>query len=490
VKPPELRDYQQTGVDGIRKALASGNDGVCFVLSTGGGKTVTFSYIAHGAASKGKTIVIMAHRKELCRQISNTLAQFGVVHHVIAAPQAIRSIKIEQFKAHRRSFVSSKIEPVIVASVQTLAKRLDSLPIRPDIIVCDEGHHLTQGSQWGKVVEHYPDAKLLAVTATPCRLDGKGLGRGHGGYMDAMVFGPSMGELIERGYLSPYRIFAPPTALDLSNVKTRMGDYAKDDLAEAMDKPTITGSAVEHYRMLANGKRAVVFCVGVAHAEHVASQFRDAGFSAAHVDGGMDDALRDKTLSDFSEGRISILTSSDLISEGFDVPGIEVAIMLRPTQSLSLYLQQIGRALRYVPGKTAIILDHVGVVAKHGLPDSEFEWSLEGQKKRKKKPSDEDEVKVKTCTQCFATFAPQPICPNCGHKEEAKARQLEETDGKLVEITEEQKQQMRKQQRKEEGMAKTLADLLKIEKERGYKPGWAVMRHKMRQNKRSYHVDF
>lgn len=473
---PTLRPYQQAGVDGIRSAFATGVRGVCFVLSTGGGKTVTFSYIAYSAASKGNQIVIFAHRKELVKQISATLAQFGVVHTIVAADSAIRQAKIEHFRTYGRSFVSSRIERVVVASVQTLAKRMDTLRLNPSLLVCDEGHHLTEGSTWGKVIDHYPNAKVLAVTATPCRLDGRGLGRGHGGYMDAMVFGPSMRFLIENGFLSDYKVFAPPTAIDMSGVRTRMGDYAKDDLNAAMDKPTITGSAVEHYQRLARGKRAIVFCVSVAHAEHVAAQFRAAGVTAAHVDGSMDDTLRDKTLTGFADGDIHVLTSNDLVSEGFDVVGIEVAILLRPTKSLSLYLQQVGRALRFVPGKTAIILDHVGAVATHGLPDSDFEWSLEGRQKRKKKSTqDEEEIKVKTCPKCFSVFAPAPKCPVCGHTIETQARKIEETDGKLIEITDEQKALMRRQRKMEERSAKTLDELIALGRSRKYQypEAWA-----------------
>ena len=465
-----LRHYQSTAVNGVRQSYAAGRRAPLLVLPTGGGKTTIFSYVTASAAGKGRCVYLIAHRAELVKQIAMTLARFGTRHRVIAPGPIVRQVQVEQFKAHGRTFVDPHAR-VFVASVQTLVKRLEDYP-PPDLIVIDEAHHLTMDSTWGRVVSAYPAAKLLPVTATPCRLDGKGLGLGAGGFADDMVMGPTMRELIDAGFLSPYRIFAPPNALDLTGVRTRMGDYAKDQLAEAIDKPSITGDSVEHYKRLTPGRRAVAFCVSMAHAQHVAAEFRQAGVPAEFLDGTLDALERDRTIKRFESGETLVLSSCDIISEGFDLPAIEVAIMLRPTQSLSLYVQQVGRALRTFPGKTeAVILDHVGAVSTHGLPDEEREWSLDGVKPRKRAAANDNEpdVNITTCPKCYTIHRPAPACPNqdfngsgqpCGHVYPPKGRRVDQQDGELVELGADQLEALRRQKRAMQGSAQTVEELM------------------------------
>lgn len=458
-----LRPYQNDAVNGVRRAYAAGKRAPLLVLPTGGGKTTIFSYVTNSATVKGRTVFLLCHRAELVKQIAATLARFGCHHQVIAPGPVVRQCQVEQFKAHGRTYVKAGALAV-VASVQTLVKRLGTADLpEPDIIVVDEAHHLTIDSTWGRVVNAFPKAKLLPVTATPCRLDGKGLGMGAGGFADELVMGPTMRELIEQGYLSKYRIFAPPNALDLTGVRTRMGDYAKDQLAQAMDKPSITGDAVEHYRRLAAGKRAVAFCVSVAHAQHVAGEFNGAGIRAEFLDGTLDALERDRIIKRFEAGETLVLSSCDIVSEGFDLPAIEVAILLRPTQSLSLYIQQVGRALRTFPGKSeAIILDHVGAVVTHGLPDEERDWSLDGVRKGKRQAANDNEpdVKISTCPKCFTIHLPAPSCPTCGHEYPIVARKIEHADGDLVELGAEQLEAMRRQKRMMQGKAQTIEELV------------------------------
>lgn len=456
-----LRDYQLAAVQDVRQAFVAGKRAPLLVLPTGGGKTTIFSHITVSAIAKARTVYLLCHRAELVKQIAGTLARFGCHHQVIAPGPIVRQCQVEQFKAHGRTFVKPGAT-ALVASVQTLVKRLDAGLPEPDIIVVDEAHHLTTESTWGKIVSRFPRARLLPVTATPCRLDGKGLGIGAGGFADDLVMGPTMRELIERGYLSPYRIFAPPNALDLTGVRTRAGDYAKDQLATALDKPSITGDAVQHYQRLAAGKRAVAFCVSVAHAQHVAGEFAAAGIAAEFLDGTLDALERDRIIKRFEAGQTLVLSSCDIVSEGFDLPAIEVAILLRPTQSLSLYIQQVGRALRTFPGKReAIILDHVGAVVTHGLPDEEREWSLDGVKRNKRAANDnEPDVKIQTCTKCYTVHLPAPACPTCGHVYPVVARKVEQTEGTLQEITQDQMDAMRRQQRMMQGKAQTVEQLV------------------------------
>ena len=329
-------------------------------------------------------------------------------------------------------------------------------------------HHATAGS-WRKIINHHPQARVLGVTATPERLDGRGLKE----VFDDLIRGPEVADLIAGGHLAPPVYFAPPQAVDLSHIKTRGGDYAQEDIAEAMDRPAITGDAVAHYSRICRGAPAVAFCSSVAHAQHVADQFNAAGFRSATIDGTMDREARRDVVRALGDGRLHVLTSCEIINEGFDLPLVTAAILLRPTMSLGLHLQQVGRVLRPAPGKTrAVILDHVGNLARHGFAEDIRDWSLDGRPKKKKKAADEDDVKVKQCPECFACHPPAPKCAECGHVYEIKTREIEHVDGELVEID---PKEIARQRKKEQGSAQTLDDLIALGRSRGYKnpAAWA-----------------
>lgn len=438
-----LRPYQQSAIDALRASIRKGNRSPLLVAPCGAGKTVIFSYIA--AHSVGHTI-IMAHREELLDQISATLNQFNVSHTFIAAGR--------HYEAGTR---------VAVASVQTLIRRQVKAPM---LIVCDEAHHAVSPT-YRSLFARFSHAQVIGVTASPERLDGRGLGD----VFDDMILGPTVPELISLGALSPFRIYAPKQP-DLSGIKTVAGDYERGRLATALDKPTITGDAVAHYTKLAPGRRAVVFCVSVDHARHVAMTFQTAGYQSAWIEGGMGKDERRDTVAKFRTGRIQVLTSCDLISEGFDLPSIEVAILLRPTQSRVLWIQQSGRALRPAPGKDcALILDHAGNVFRHGMPDAIHDWSLQGRDRRAKRGETGPSVRV-----CKACFAAQPSgttkCLYCGYEFPVEAKQVEQVDGELAEI---KRKEAVAAGRKEVGRARTLAELVAIGQKRGmtYPHGWA-----------------
>lgn len=478
-----LRPYQQDVVNEVRVAYQDGYKCPLVVASTGAGKTVMFSYIAKHAAEKNNAIVIAAHRKEIIRQISLSLARFALPHNVIAPPQLVRQIKIAQFKAFGASFVDSA-SSTMVGSVQTIVGKFDQMdaaivalskkiskPVKV-ISIIDEGHHCTDNTMWGRVMEKYGPASGnvgLVVTASPERLDGKGLGKGHGGYADTIIEAPPMTWLIENGFLSPYRVFTAQHQIDVSAVKTRMGDFATKELQDVVDKPKITGDAITHWRKHANGLKTAVFCVSVEHSKHVAAEFNENGIPAAHIDGGTDDSERDKAIIDFANGKVLVITNVNILSEGFDLASIaqqdvtiDCVIDLAPTQSLVNSMQRWGRALRPAPGKTAIILDHAGNVIRHGLPDEERIWTLEGVKKKKRKSEldDEDDVKVKCCPNCFAIHEPQPQCPVCNHVYEVKARKIEHVDGDLKEIQQAQIEKMRRDRFVQQGKAQTVHELV------------------------------
>lgn len=462
-----LRDYQEHAVAGLRKAFAEGKRAPLLALPTGGGKTVVFCYVASSAASKGRRVLILVHRAELLRQTSRALERLDVPHGLIAPG------------------CSQTLDAVQVASVQTLARRLGKMAWLPDLIVVDEAHHGVAGT-WAAVLAAFPKAHRLGVSATPCRLDGRGLGD----VFDHLVVGPSTATLMARGFLSRAIVYAPPVMADYSGIKTIAGDFSRRDVAERMDKPAITGDAVSHYRKLIPEKPAIAFCASVDHAQHVASLFAESGFIAKSLDGSMEDSERADTIAALGDGRIHVLTSCDIVSEGTDIPVVAGAILLRPTESESLFLQQVGRVLRpiYAPGMPlntddqrlaaiaasskphAVILDHVGNIARHGLPDEDREWTLDPTRKKIKK-KDDDECPVRQCPQCYIAHKPLPACPGCGFVYPVKQRDMEQRDGELVEVTAETL--ARKKKRMEVGQARSLEDLLTIERERGYRSGWA-----------------
>lgn len=442
----ELRDYQQRSVEALRAAFGQ-NRRVLFQLQTGGGKTVVFSYITASTLERGNSVLIVVHRAEILRQIGKTLEAFGIEHGVIAAGCPTQEARCQ------------------LGMVQTVANRLDSIQA-PQLIIFDEAHHATCGS-YRKITERFPTSFVLGVSATPCRLDGRPLNN----VFDTLVLGEGTRSLMDRGYLADYRYLAPPTQIDTKGLKTSMGDYSLAQLAQETDKSTITGDAVSYYRQHLDGKPVACFCVTLAHARHVAQAFTDAGYAADTIDGQLSEDERKRRVADLASGDLQILTSCELISEGFDLPCIQGVILLRPTKSLSLYRQQVGRALRPKPdGSKAVILDHVGNVLRHGLPDEDVEWSLSGKAKRKQ------ERTPTTCKVCFGTSYSGMACEreDCPQNRAAAERDGPEyVAGVLAEVDKEALKALRKAELK---AAKTYGELVALGRSRNYRypEGWAT----------------
>ena len=436
---------------------------VLAVAPTGFGKTVTFVEITKRTIARGKRVFIVAHRIEILKQIANALYRAGIRYGWIAAGRPTTSDLVQ------------------IGMVATVANRLAQIKA-PDLLVIDEAHHATAGS-YRKLTEAWPNAYVLGVTATPQRTDGTGLGE----CFKAMVRGPGMRELITRGYLANYTYLAPPQQVDLTGVKSRGGDYAADQLAAAMDQSAVTGDAIGHYAKHLNGRPAIAFCVSVAHAKHVAEQFCRAGWKAESVDGATDDAVRADRIAAIGDGRLNVLTSCDIISEGTDIPAVAGALLLRPTQSLIVFLQQVGRVLRVkADGSKAIILDHVGSVFRHGMPDEDRAWSLTGKVARAQA------ISVRQCPACYAAFQPAPKCPCCDHVFvtdkprrldavlKAKEGELAEVDAKKVaaERAQELKRLLAATHRMTDAQARVA--LGQIAKNFNYKPGWVFMQMSLR----------
>lgn len=489
-----LRDYQEKPVVDVREMLRAVR-GALLVLATGAGKTVIFSYIAHLAANKGKRILILAHRDQLIKQASRKLSENGLTHGVIMA-----------------GYTETRRHLVQVASVQTLVRRLEKMLARGDyfdMIIIDEAH-LSAAKSYMDICAAWPKAKILGVTGSPIRLDGKGLRAGAGGLFDDMITGISIGQLIEQAYLVKPIVYASKAQVDLSAVKTVGGDYDTSALADVMDKPVITGSAIEAWKRNCPGVPAIAWCANVSHAQHVAEQFNASGIPAICLSGKDDSAERDKALADLTAGRIKVITFAMLLVEGVDCPAIGCVIMLRPSMSLSAYLQTIGRGLRtvYAPGmplgtveqrfaaidagpkgRKCFVLDHAGLWSRHGFADEEREWSLDGVKKGKGKKKEAAPTPALQCPKCwvvqnpadpheescqFCKATPDKVhCFGCGHVFQGKVKKLNEVEGDLVEITPEMEAAMKRNRKAEIKNAKTLADYERIGATRGYSQGWA-----------------
>lgn len=451
-----LRPRQLQALDDLRAAYVYGARAPILVAPTGFGKTHTSAEIIRSAIAKGRTVWFLAHLREILFATSAKLTIEGIDHGFIMAGEPERPDA-----------------PVQIVMVQTAARRLGRYA-SPGLIIIDECH-LAMAETYGKVIDDAGRPLLLGLTATPTRLDGKGLR----GVFDAIVPTCGTAELIAEGLLAPIRYYAPSRP-DLSGVRTVAGDYSAQGAADVMDKPSITGDAVAHFARLAQGRTAIVFCIHIEHARSTAATFMSMGYRAAILHGGTPQDERDSILRQLATGDIQVVVNCQLLVAGVDVPSVGCVIQLAPTKSLTKYLQSIGRGLRTAPGKTdLIVLDHAGNAFTHGLPTDPREWSLDGTKKRTK--ADNDNEPVRQCERCYAVFKPQTVCPMCGHVHEMKPRVIKLTKGELQEL----KAVEVRAKRMEVGRAETLESLEKIARERGYKPGWARFIWKSRQRKRA-----
>ncbi|WP_316979234.1 DEAD/DEAH box helicase [Shumkonia mesophila] len=464
----ELRDYQHLWIGDLRAAFTREHKRVLGLLPTGGGKTICFSEITRLAAARGLRVLILGHRGFLVSQISGALKD-ACVHHACLA----------------RGYPENLSARVQVGTVQTVARRLDRIG-HFDLIIIDEAHHAPAGT-WALILAAYSNAWVLGVTATPCRLDGKGLGDS----FDVLVTGPSVLELTDLRWLVPARIWAPSgTRLDLSGVPiTKQGDYNSDALAEVCEKAHLIGDSLEHYTRIAQGAPAIAFCPSLQFAHRTAEQFRSAGYSAAVIEGASKDTDRRAMTADLAAARLNVLISVDVISEGFDVPTVNFGLSLRPTQSLSLYMQQIGRILRISPGKTfAGWIDHAGNVGTHGWPDDDREWSLEkGAVRRTEKA---EPITIRRCPECYHVHRPAPACPICRHQYTVQERRLDVRQGTLSEIRREDREAARQKKARAEAVknarqeakaatintsadCRSLEDFHILAKKIGKSAGWA-----------------
>ncbi|EAE8076143.1 DEAD/DEAH box helicase [Listeria monocytogenes] len=412
----------------------------CCSLWLGAGKSVILSEIIRMTTRNKNNVLFLVHRKELIDQIRNTLTMNDV-----------------------------DMKFVNLGMVQTVVRRLEKTS-EPALIIIDESHHVLANS-YKKIINHFSNAKVVGFTATPVRINGGGLGD----INDMLIEKVNVKWLIENQFLAPYKYFAPEIVQTETLDIKRTGEFDMTGLDDQFNKRMIWGDVIKHYQKLANGEQAILYASSLYQSEKMAMSFESVGITSVHIDGKTPKSIRDDIIQRFREGEIKVLCNLDLIGEGFDVPDCSTVIMLRPTQSLSLYIQQSMRGMRYRTGKTAIIIDHVGNVNRFGLPDMERKWSLEA---KKGSNSNKAEAPVKICPDCFMTVLSTNIkCSHCGHefKVEVKPMQVDEA-AELQEITE----AVFKVNYSSPSECTNMKELYEYAKEHNYKRGWAFHQGKAR----------
>lgn len=365
---PALRPYQQQAIENARREFASGARSVVIVAPTGAGKSVIFGSIAAQHVARGGRVLVVAHRRELVKQAAGHLAKHGVIARTIVGGHALGPVDAS----------------ATVAAIQSLTSKQwrDRLP-PATLVIWDECHHIKAPS-FMSVQQAYASAKHVGLTATPERADRSPLGD----VFDRMVVVATVAELTAGGYLVPCEVWAPPAS-----------------------KTALAADAAEAYLEHGENKRAIIFCANVTHAKETADALRAASVAAEYVDGTMATRDRDAALARFASGETQVITNCSLISEGFDVPACKCVVIARGCDSVAMYLQAVGRALRpEASGESALVIDLRGAVHKHGMPDADRAYSLDGEA-----ISSGDKVDpVKQCKACGAVFKPAVICPRCG----------------------------------------------------------------------------
>jgi len=454
-----LRPRQLQALADLRRAYASGARAPVLVAPTGFGKTATAAEIVRQAVAKGRRVWFLAHLREILDDTSGRLSAAGISHGSI-----------------RAGCVAEHEWPVQVVALQSAVRR-DGLP-QPDLVIIDECH-LAVASSYRRLLAAAGNPLLLGLTGTPQRLDGRGLAE----VFDRLVLTCSTAQLIAEQLLAPVRVFAPP-GVNLSGLRSRAGELDQGQAGELLGRPAVVGDALRHWQRLCSGRRGVAFCATVAHAQLVAEQWRGAGYRALAVHGGSAESERREAIAGLRAGRLDLVACAQLWIAGVDVPQIDAVIWLRPTLSLTAWLQGNGRGLRIAQGKgDLLVLDHVGNCSRLGHPLSEHRWSLTGRasQQRSSAPS------VRICPECFAALpSALALCPECRRQLQPQQRELQQLDGELEELDpqalrrrqqQEERKQQREQRRNEQARALTLEQLIEVGRRRAMKNPRAWARH-------------
>lgn len=445
---PRLFAHQFDCLVKVAGLMRAGYRRVLLQAPTGFGKTVCAESVVLSALGQGCRVQFLVHRKELIKQTSRTFSSAAIGHSFVAA-----------------DFPFDHSAHLLLSGVQTLVRRLHRV-LPPHLVIVDESHHSISNT-YAQILETWPDAFILGLTATPERLDGRGLAE----QFDVMVQGPSVGWLIEHGFLSPYDYYAP----DIPDFGPIDPDRERSAAAEVLNKPKLVGSVVEHYVELGNGGQGLVFAQSREHSRSIIDAFKAHGIPAAHIDGDTPKDERDWFDDAFRAGDIRVASNVSICGEGYDVPNISYLGVAAATKSVVNHMQWNGRVLRFAPGKRAIICDHAGNALPPflggrglGLPDDDREWSLLGREARQAK--EQDWTSVTQCMDCFRVYpSSAPQCPGCASERQAAPRVVKQVDGKLSKIEREALKMQRAEQRKaEERACTTYEELVSLARARGY----------------------
>tara|TARA_R110000822_G_scaffold79406_3_gene189867 strand:+ start:4701 stop:6206 length:1506 start_codon:yes stop_codon:yes gene_type:complete len=448
----KLREYQEQAIEMVRYEFSRGRKKVLLVAPTGAGKTVIASAMIKASQDKSNASLFVAHRRELVKQCSQKLTDFGVSHGVVMA-----------------DYSPNNLANVQVASLQTYTARKDNHHFwKPNakVIFLDEAHR-SVSKTFQDLVQEYPDAFIIGLTATPCRADGKGLGN----YYDALVNCGTIADLTEKGFLTPARILAPSMP-DLKGLKIQAGDYEKRGLNTRMNQPKLVGDLVTHWLKHGKGRPTVVFASSIAHSKYIASIFNDNGVRAGHVDGEMDEVSRVEVLRKLHDGEIDVISNCMVLTEGWDEPKVSCVVIARPTKSYGMYLQMVGRALRPFKNKVdTLIIDHSGCVYEHGFPDEAPDWELTSSTELAipKKEPEPVEKQPCTCSNCYTVYKPArgfPECPTCGAIPTKGQEQVLIQQGRLIEL-------VKKEKISTQDKVDFYAQLLTYGRQKNFSRGWA-----------------
>ncbi|MCK6371297.1 MAG: DEAD/DEAH box helicase [Gammaproteobacteria bacterium] len=456
-----LRDYQSAALARLAAAFASGCRAPLLVAPTGSGKTVIAAEAIRREVAAGGSCLFLAPRRELVHQTCEKLDALGVAYGVLLA-------------GDQRVNLYATVQ---VASVDTLLSRVVrrsrlALP-RFDLVLVDEAH-LGVTAARRTLLENWPDARRIGLTATPTRKDGRALGL----LYDALLEVATPAELTAAGHLVPARYFSVSEP-DLGRVRTVAGEYHAGELDRVMNRPALLGDVVTHWLRHAGDRRTVVFATSIAHSVALAAEFSARGVAAEHIDGDMPTAARGALMQRFRVGGTQVLCNCFVASYGLDVPEIQCVVMARPTRSLMLYLQMLGRGLRPADGKAdCLVLDHAGNVHRHGFATDERLWTLDGDRAlvtpdRSDTRGDPVETKMLTCPDCQCVFTGSRTCPECGYYFAPRGRRVETIDGELVEIgahsTEDERDKMQ-----------FFLELRGFAAEKRFKGGWSAHKYRER----------
>ncbi len=445
-----LRPYQLALKNKVREAFKN-NKRVILLAPCGSGKTVIASSIMQDAIKKGNKVWFIVHRSELMKQANDTLERYGIP--------------------------KKNIE---VYMVQSLAHKLDKIKEEPNLIIVDECQH-SSSSTYRKIINQYPNAYILGLSATPTRLTGKPLGD----IYETIISEVTAKQLIEMKYLADYSYYAPELNIDFNNIKIKAGDYDTEDVNRVMSKAKIYGDIIKTYKKLANNKKTILYCASIEYSKKMEKLFSENGYKIKHFDGTTPEKERQQIVEDFRNNKIQMLTNVDLIGEGFDVPDCECVLLLRPTQSLNLFIQSSTRCLRKNGDKKAIIIDYVNNIQKHGLPTMDRQWSLDKKVKEYDNENDDGTLRIRVCKECFSTFEGGDVCPYCGAEYELTAIEIENIKEVQLKKVEEEKELKRQQYLSSVAdkvqyyesveQCTTWAELTEFAKMKNYKPGFAYV---------------